>query len=110
MDGSCHLCHKDKSVLFSVCFSEETRTGQHQAMFCLCLYVRPWFVANVTVSAPANDLEFTKRLVSYEDKSISKAAGTAFSRYLWYLSEIMISLAFFDPAHVCPRRETWLRR
>src|SRR6218665_48803 len=104
MDGSCHLCHKDKSILFSVCH-EETRTGLHQAIFCLCFYVGPWFVANVAVSARANDLEFTKRLVTYEDKSISKAAGTAFSRHLWYLSEIMISLAFFDPAHVCPRRD-----
>ena len=54
-------------------------------------------VATVAVSAPANDLEFIKRLVTYEDKSISKAASTAFSRHLWYLSEIMISLAFFDP-------------
>src|SRR6218665_3194589 len=48
---------------------------------------------------PANDLEFIKRLVTYEDtcKSISKAASTAFSRHVWYLSEIMISLALFDP-------------
>ena len=31
------------------------------------------------------------------DKAISKAAVTAFSRHMWYLSETMISLAFFDP-------------
>src|SRR6218665_270955 len=67
------------------------------SVFAVSLYVRPWFVANVAVSAPANDLEFIKRLVTYEDKSISNAASTAFSRHLWYLSEIMILLAFFDP-------------
>src|SRR6218665_2788788 len=89
MDGSCHLCHKDKTVLFSVC-QEERRSGElvsikRYSAFAVSLYVRPWFVANVAVSAPANDLEFIKRIVTYEDKSISNG------------SEIMISLAFFDP-------------
>src|SRR6218665_4067843 len=99
MDCSCHLCHKDKSVLFSVCH-EETGTAASSDILPLQFaynYVRPWFVANVAVSAPANDLEFIKCLVTYEDKSISKTASTTFSRHLWYLSEIMLSLAFFDP-------------
>src|SRR6218665_4181115 len=75
----------------------ELASIKRYSAFAVSLYVRPWFVANVAVLSPANDLEFIKRLVTYEDKSISKAATTAFSRHLWYLGEIMSSLAFFDP-------------
>jgi hypothetical protein len=37
-----------------------------------------------------------KILETYPDKEVSTAALTAFSRHLWYLSEILVGLSFFD--------------
>ena len=35
-------------------------------------------------------------LTNYPDKEVAAAAITAFNRHLWYLSEVLIVLAFFD--------------
>jgi hypothetical protein len=67
------------------------------AAFAVSLYVRSWFLASVSTAAPASDLWFLKQVVQYEDQAIREAAIKAFSRHLWYLNEILVSLAFFDP-------------
>lgn len=35
-------------------------------------------------------------LSTYQNKDVAKAATTAFSRHLWYLSELLVGFAFFD--------------
>ena len=51
----------------------------------------------MATKAPVNDLLFIKQVTVYSNAIIKKAALTAFSRHLWYLSEIMVGLSFFDP-------------
>ena len=89
-----------KICLFRSQFSmnkRELTAMQRFALFSVRVYIRAWFQAPLAAAAPSNDLSFLKQLISYEDKHISKAAVIAFSRHMWYLSEVLVSLAFFDP-------------
>src|SRR6218665_2499361 len=51
------------------------------------------------VSAPRNDFQLIRDLYGYRNinAAISKAAFKSFSGHLWYLNEVLIGLAFFDP-------------
>ncbi|KAG0722910.1 Xanthine dehydrogenase/oxidase [Chionoecetes opilio] len=65
--------------------------------FIVPVYVPAWYAAPSPTSAPANDLALLKDLVGYEDKSLAKALADGFARrHLWYLSESLVPLAFFD--------------
>lgn len=64
--------------------------------FAVGIYIPAWFMAPLAASAPAHDLEFAKRLVGYSDKGLAKATAKVFGRHLWYLSEPLVALAFFD--------------
>ena len=46
--------------------------------------------------APKNDLEFLQALNEYPDEAVGAKGTRALSRHLWYLSEDLIALAFFD--------------
>ena len=61
------------------------------------MYVRFWNEAPLAINAPYNDLTFLRVLKKYPKPDIAKAASVAFQRHLWYLSEPLVSLAFFDP-------------
>lgn len=52
----------------------------------------------MATSAPRNDLELLKNLKEFENmnKALSKKALTKFLGHLWYLSEELVALAFFD--------------
>ena len=64
-------------------------------MFAALLYVR--YVFTAPLSAPLNNLNFLKNIEEYRQMNvnIATAAAKAMKRYLWYLSEELISLAFF---------------
>ena len=66
------------------------------ACFDISVYIRLWYEAPRAAAAPANDLSWPKQLSSYHDKTIAEAAARAFARHLWYLSESLVSLSFFD--------------
>ena len=66
-------------------------------LFVSDVYVKAWFEAPLATKAPVNDLLFIKQVTVYSNAIIKQAALTAFSRHLWYLSEIMVGLSFFDP-------------
>jgi hypothetical protein len=67
-------------------------------VFVVVVYVRCWFQAPAASSAPRNDLWLLKQLKSFENinKAMSKKALTKFLGHLWYLSEELVALAFFD--------------
>jgi hypothetical protein len=67
-------------------------------LFVSEIYIQAWFEAPSPVSAPANDLQFLQQLTRYRNQEISNATTVAFKRHLWYLSDILVGLAFFDPA------------
>lgn len=68
------------------------------SLFVVQFYVTAWFNAPLAIKAPYNDLIFLQKLISYKkvDKKISNDASLKFSRHLWYLSEDLAALAFFD--------------
>lgn len=64
--------------------------------FVVEIYIRGWYDAPSPTNAPQNDFKFMKSLKLYHDKDIRRNTVEKFERHLWYLSEINISLAFFD--------------
>jgi hypothetical protein len=72
-----------------------------QALLCFVIvggYIEAWITAPLAISAAMNDLKFLSRLQAYSaiDKVIADTAMHKFLRHLWYLSDEMIGLAFFD--------------
>ncbi|XP_076849024.1 beta-ureidopropionase isoform X1 [Brachyhypopomus gauderio] len=82
---------------FKLTAREETSLRDMSLFGCL-LYTKAWTLCPKPASAPANDLAFLKLIHQYANvnKGISTAAVKAFLRHLWYLSEELIILAFFD--------------
>lgn len=67
-------------------------------IFIVKVYIKNWFLCQIATYAPRNDLEFIKQLLEYKKVNlvISNAAVSTFLRHTWYLSEVMVGLAFFD--------------
>ena len=57
-----------------------------------------WLIGGATQAAkvPLNDLRLLQALKSYPDKAIAKAVTATFERHLWFLSEHLAGMAFFD--------------
>lgn len=66
--------------------------------FVVKIYIHSWSQSQSACSAPRNDLLLLKNLIEYENinKNISSCAMKQFLGHLWYLSEELIALAFFD--------------
>ncbi|CAM4602153.1 unnamed protein product [Leuciscus chuanchicus] len=64
------------------------------------IYLKAWFTCACASSAPQNDLQLLCELESYKEihEAVAKAAMKSFSGHLWYLSEILVGLAFLDSA------------
>lgn len=64
------------------------------------VYIKLWFNASCPIKAPSQDLQFLKNLVEYKviNKKIAESAFEKFSGHLWYLSEELAPLSFFDDA------------
>ena len=67
-------------------------------LFTVHLYVKAWFQAPSAICGPRIDLQFVKDIDSYKDinSTISGIAMKKFLGHLWYLSEELVALAFFD--------------
>jgi hypothetical protein len=67
-------------------------------VFVVQVYIKYWYTSSCGELAPYNDLNLLKELNNYKksNKLIADAATKSFSRHLWYLSETLIGLAFFD--------------
>ena len=59
------------------------------------VHIKSWFLFRLPTAAPANDLNLLKRLVQVESPS-AKDALKKLCGQLWYLSEDLAALAFFD--------------
>ena len=66
------------------------------ALFVSLVYVRFWNEAPLGIKAPLNDMQLLELLISYPKRTIAKAARDTFSRHLWYFSEVLVGLSFFD--------------
>ena len=84
---------------------QETRGLRDACIFIIKVYTRTWFTAPVAVSAPRNDLMLIQSLLDYkhENSALGEVASRKFSGHLWYLSEQLADLAFYNAA------ELWLQ-
>ena len=53
-------------------------------VFVLQVYLKAWFTCQSPMSAPRNDLELLRKLITYQ--TVAAAAINSFSGHLWYLS------------------------
>lgn len=67
-------------------------------LFAVKIYLKNWFECPKATLAPANDLQMMKDLLKYKatNLKIANAAFKTMSRHMWYLSEKLIGLAFFE--------------
>lgn len=67
-------------------------------LFAVILYLKAWFMAPLAVSAPRHDLSLLQDIYKYRqhNEAISKAACKKLEHHLWYLSDELVGLAFFD--------------
>lgn len=61
-------------------------------------YVKSWFTATSSIQAPYTDLTLLQDLIEYQkiNKIVATAALAKLTSHLWYLSEELVALAFFD--------------
>jgi len=66
-------------------------------LFVVLIYMEHWFRASSAASAPHSDLQFIKKLQIYHDidSKIAESAVKVIMNHLWYLTEDLVSLAFF---------------
>lgn len=67
-------------------------------VFAVRVYLKAWISAPQASGAPYSDLLLLKTLIDYSSihSDISKSTSVKFSNHLWYLSQELVSLAFFD--------------
>ena len=67
-------------------------------LFTVRVYLKACVTAPLATSAPYNDMHLLNTLLncSTVNASISKIASSKLANHLWYLSEELVSLGFFD--------------
>lgn len=88
-----------KLFMFQSQFSmtdKEKQCVKDMALFVSLIYVRFWHEAPLGIKASLNDVQLLEALGSYPNRSVAQAATDTFNRHLWYFSEILIGLSFFD--------------
>ena len=90
----------------------ESKGIQQMSIFAVKIYLKAWIQAPRPALAPKNDLELLKSLVAYEDvnPAVSKAVLEKILSHLWYLSEELVVLAFFDSSVTFNVKILWLKK
>jgi len=83
--------------------AREEKGLRELCIFFARVYVKAWYTAPLPTAAPNNDLQLLKSLLAYSsvNAAISKAASRKLADHLWYLSEKLVGLAFFDSSVCC---------
>lgn len=68
-------------------------------IFVIKCYLKYWFTCSLAAYAPLNDLKLIKDLKEFRqlDRPITDAVLGKLSNHLWYLGDILVGFAFFDP-------------
>ena len=88
-----------KIFLFKTQFkltARESKNITDLALLVSLVYVKQWNEAPLGIRAPLNDIEFLSNLKTYPNQTVASKAHEAFSRYLWFLSEPLVGMAFSD--------------
>lgn len=76
----------------------EENALRHICVFLIVFYVKAWYNAPNSIKAPNQDLTLLKNSIEFENvnAAVSQAASSKLLGHLWYLSEELAALAFFD--------------
>lgn len=77
---------------------EELSGLQYFIVFVLTVYIKHWYQAPSSLTAAKNDLQLLNDIAQFGaiNSDISASTMKTFSRHLWYLSEELVGIAFFD--------------
>ena len=75
--------------------ADERRGVAEMCIFGIQIYIKFWFLSPLPAMAPSNDLQLLKMLVSLDSKA-AKGVLKKLSGQLWYLSEELVTLSFFN--------------
>lgn len=66
--------------------------------YILQVYIAAWFTAPSAESSPRNDLRLLQDIYKYKEQNllVAEVALKSFTGHLWYLSETLVGLSFFD--------------
>ncbi|EDS43189.1 conserved hypothetical protein [Culex quinquefasciatus] len=70
---------------------------ENVTLFIAQFYVRFWFQTANAPAAPRLDLSLFKDISAFHDDKYINAARKTIKNHLWYLSQVNVALAFFDP-------------
>src|SRR6218665_655064 len=73
----------------------ETQGLEDFCVFGVVVYIKSWLLCRLPTAAPANDLNLLTLFVQVESPS-AKGALKKLCGQLWYLSEELVALAFFE--------------
>src|ERR1700761_483139 len=82
--------------------SQLTLTGREKNgimgvfLFVTLIYTHFWHEAQLASNAPLNDALMLSLLNKYPHRIITDAARSTLFHHLWYFSETLVGLAFFD--------------
>lgn len=78
--------------------ADEVSKLRRICLFIVKIYIKGWFSCPSAIRAPNQDLNFLQDLIKFKniDKKISDVNSKKFANHLWYLSEEIASLGFFD--------------
>ena len=91
--------------------TREVSNVTNLALFISLVYIRYWNEAPLAIRAPYNNVEFLARLKAFPfpNQSMARKSISAFSNHLWFLSEHLCALAFFDDRVSSETREQMVR-
>ena len=78
-------------------------------LFVALIYREFWNEASMVEQAPLNGTKPLGRVEEYPNSIIADVAAKAFHCHLWYFSESLTCLAFFDPLSISIQKRLWLR-
>jgi hypothetical protein len=79
----------------------ETKGLIEFALFVALVYRHFWHEAPIAANASFDNAQMLRMLQKYPNGVIAESAFSALSRHLWYFSEHLIGLAFFDSRVSC---------
>jgi hypothetical protein len=66
------------------------------SLFVSMVYSEFWNEVPLAHKAPLNDLRFLRSIQSFPVRAVAETASRSMKRHLWYLSEHLVGLSFFD--------------
>ena len=65
-------------------------------LFVSLVYDWFWHEAPLSIKMPLSNMQLLELLTNFPNRKIVKTARNTFSQHLWYFSEMLVELSFFD--------------